>query len=364
MPLLFALAAFAGSPELSPTEIAKRALASTVMIEARDDAGRVVQSGSGVRVGPFLSSDGKVSAGPVLLTAAHVAGASGRLDVVTHDGTRQPVSRIVAWDVGADIALLDVDVAIPALPVHDLAPQAGAFVLVAGEPEGLTGSISTGVVSSFRSTGSYLSLLQHTAPISPGSSGGPVLDTAGRFIGLNSFIVDAGKSQNLNFATSAATISTFMALFAGGMTAISPADLRDAWELRGRHIAGVDLTSSPAEVRWESGKLSSKLLDLPGIVHPLIEGDEYSALNFLFTDSRGSLDLDRATAFAIRDRVDRAIRRAGWPYSGVLPGAAGEAGGRFYRAEDTSLDPAFRTVRIECASGRTCRVSTTVSSGL
>jgi S1-C subfamily serine protease len=72
---------------------------------------------------------------------------------------------------------------------------------VIGNPEGLEGTVSDGIISAFRAG---RTMIQITAPVSPGSSGSPVLDESGNVIGIATQVLKEG--QNLNFAISAETI--------------------------------------------------------------------------------------------------------------------------------------------------------------
>ncbi len=81
----------------------------------------------------------------------------------------------------------------------------GQKVLVIGNPEGLQGTVSDGIISAFRDNGTYI---QITAPVSPGSSGSPVLDEAGQVIGMATLVYREG--QNLNFAISADRIKYYL----------------------------------------------------------------------------------------------------------------------------------------------------------
>lgn len=74
-------------------------------------------------------------------------------------------------------------------------PAEGDKVIVIGNPSGLTGTVSEGIISAFRENGS---VIQINAPISPGSSGSPVLDGNGKVIGVATS--QNQKGQNLNFA--------------------------------------------------------------------------------------------------------------------------------------------------------------------
>ena len=75
--------------------------------------------------------------------------------------------------------------------------QVGETVYAVGNPRGLEGTFSQGIISSIRPVGSD-KLIQITAPLSPGSSGGPVLNRKGEVIGVSVFTIRNG--QNLNFA--------------------------------------------------------------------------------------------------------------------------------------------------------------------
>ena len=104
--------------------------------------------------------------------------------------------------------LLKVDVpkefAVP-LPIVRAVPQEGEFVVVVGNPYGLEGSVSNGIVSAVREIPGYGKIIQITAPISPGSSGSPVVNMLGQVIGVAT--LQAAEGQSLNFAVPADRIS-------------------------------------------------------------------------------------------------------------------------------------------------------------
>jgi hypothetical protein len=84
-------------------------------------------------------------------------------------------------------------------------PELSVSVSADGNPEGLQGTVSDGIISAFRGDRSYI---QITAPISPGSSGSPVLDESGQVIGMATLVYREG--QNLNFAISSETIRAYL----------------------------------------------------------------------------------------------------------------------------------------------------------
>jgi S1-C subfamily serine protease len=82
-----------------------------------------------------------------------------------------------------DLALIDVTANIPALKQSSDTPRAGSAVVVIGSPLGLGGSVTTGAVSALREQNG-INFIQFSAPISPGNSGGPLVNSAGEVIGI------------------------------------------------------------------------------------------------------------------------------------------------------------------------------------
>lgn len=108
--------------------------------------------------------------------------------------------RIYKLDKAHDVALLQFD-GFKAEPITlaSSLPKIGENVIVAGSPEGLTGTISKGNISAFRDFKPYdFKLLQISAPISQGSSGGPVINEKGELLGIT--VSTFSEGQNLNFA--------------------------------------------------------------------------------------------------------------------------------------------------------------------
>ncbi len=180
-----------------------------------DDAsmiGRQRSMGSGVIVDP----DGYI------ITNAHVVKGAQRVRVVLTPPTASdsqvraslgvgehlaPVdARIVGIAPTIDLALLKIDGKnLPSVGFADYTKvKKGELVLAFGNPEGLENSVTMGVVSAVArqaDPGVAAVYIQTDAPINPGSSGGPLIDTNGQLVGINTFILtESGGSQGLGFA--------------------------------------------------------------------------------------------------------------------------------------------------------------------
>jgi S1-C subfamily serine protease len=140
-----------------------------------------------------------------ILTNSHVVAASERLRVTLINGDRFP-AQLVGIDVSSDIAVIRVDAT--ALPYARLSEspglKVGQLVIAVGNPFGFQNTVSTGVVSalgrSLRSQEGRLieNVIQHTAPLNPGNSGGPLLDSRGHVVGINTAII--AMAQGIGFA--------------------------------------------------------------------------------------------------------------------------------------------------------------------
>lgn len=194
--LLFALAAAVCAQDFLP-ELVKRIKPSAVAIETFDSRGNTLSRGSGF----FVGADR-------IITNRHVIDRSSRVEVHLMDGKKFTVRGVLAVDGEGDLALLQVEVpkelAIP-LPIVKAVPQEGEFVVVVGNPFGLEGSVSNGIVSAVREISGYGKIIQITAPISPGSSGSPVVNMLGQVIGVAT--LQAAEGQSLNFAVPADRIA-------------------------------------------------------------------------------------------------------------------------------------------------------------
>jgi tetratricopeptide (TPR) repeat protein len=171
-------------------ELVRRIKPSAVAIETFDSRNATLSRGSGFFVAPDR-----------VITNRHVIDRAARAEIHLQNGRKFPVRGVLAVDGEGDLALLRVEVpremAIP-LPIIMSVPQEGQAIVVVGNPLGLEGSVSNGIVSAVREIAGYGRIIQITAPISPGSSGSPVVNMAGQVIGVAT--LQAAEGQSLNFA--------------------------------------------------------------------------------------------------------------------------------------------------------------------
>ena len=178
-------------------ELVRRIKPSAVAIETFDSRGEKLSRGSGF----FIESDR-------IVTNRHVIEGAYRAEIHSSTGTVFPVKGVLAVDAEGDIALLKIDPPVPAirpLPLDKTSPQEGESVVVIGNPLGLEGSVTNGIVSAVRDIPTFGRIIQITAAISSGSSGSPVVNMQGQVIGLATLQITGG--QSVNFAIPSERIS-------------------------------------------------------------------------------------------------------------------------------------------------------------
>mgnify|MGYP001074708502 CR=1 FL=1 len=169
-------------------EIAKKCMASTVSLVMEDNFKQPLSLGSG-----FIVDDGKV------ITNLHVI-EDAKYGYVTISGEskKHKIEGYLVVDKTNDLALLSVPSLVgTSIEINGNNPEIGEKIYAIGNPKGLSGTISEGIISGIR-TFDNEELIQITAPISPGSSGGPVINNNGELIGVSVGTLESG--QNLNFA--------------------------------------------------------------------------------------------------------------------------------------------------------------------
>src|SRR5437879_12168655 len=158
--------------------------------------------------GFFISSDG------FAMTTYHVVARNKKIEVVTDNGRTYP-AKLVGADSKTDLALLKVDGdggnEFPVVRMAEKAPRIGEWVLAIGNPFGLGGTVTAGIVSAGTREilSPYNDFIQIDAPINQGNSGGPTFDATGKVIGVNSAIFSpTGASVGVGFAIPAETVKT------------------------------------------------------------------------------------------------------------------------------------------------------------
>src|ERR1041384_8349442 len=192
--LLLIPAPIRASQDLLP-ELVRRIKPSAVAIETFGSRGETLTRGSGF----FVESDR-------IVTNRHVIEGAYRAEVHSSTGAVYPVKGVLAVDAEGDIALLKIDVTqIRPLPLDKTSPQEGESVVVIGNPLGLEGSVTNGIVSAVRDIPTFGRIIQITAAISSGSSGSPVVNMQGQVIGIATLQITGG--QSVNFAIPSERIS-------------------------------------------------------------------------------------------------------------------------------------------------------------
>lgn len=185
--------------EKSFEELAQLA-SSVVLIEIHNDRGETIGSGSGIMIG----KDGYI------LTNNHVVSGGRFYSVrIEDDENVYTTDEIIKYNYVLDLAIIRIDRELSPIPVYrgNKKLVRGQKVVAIGSPLGLFNSVSDGIISGFRKI-DQVDMIQFTAPISHGSSGGAVLNMQGEVIGISTAGIDTG--QNINLAMGYECIHTFI----------------------------------------------------------------------------------------------------------------------------------------------------------
>ncbi len=156
--------------------------------------------------GFFISGDGYA------VTNNHVVEKAESVQVTTDDG-KVHTAKVIGTDPRTDLALIKVEGGpFPYVKLSDKSPRIGDWVIAVGNPFGLGGTVTAGIVSARgRDIGAsaYDDFIQIDAPVNKGNSGGPTFDTDGNVIGVNTAIFSpSGGSVGIAFAIPAQTVSS------------------------------------------------------------------------------------------------------------------------------------------------------------
>lgn len=165
--------------------------------QAQPNPGKPQEADRGVGSGFIIESNG------LILTNAHVVEGANTIYVTLTD-KREYKAKLLGMDKRTDVAVVKIDARdLPKLPLGDSSRvRVGEWVLAIGSPFGLENTVTAGIVSAkSRDTGDYLPFIQTDVAVNPGNSGGPLLNTAGQVIGINSQIFSrSGGYMGISFA--------------------------------------------------------------------------------------------------------------------------------------------------------------------
>jgi serine protease Do len=160
--------------------------------------------------GFFITADGYA------VTNNHVVDKADAVEITTDDG-KSYTAKVIGTDARTDLALIKVEGRsdFPSVKLADRAPRIGDWVLAVGNPFGLGGTVTAGIVSARGrdiGAGPYDDFIQIDAPVNKGNSGGPTFDVDGNVIGVNTAIFSpSGGSVGIAFAIPASTVNSVVA---------------------------------------------------------------------------------------------------------------------------------------------------------
>ena len=199
----FAAGTEKSKPQKTIPELFKiaRSAVGTVLATEYKRRSKITHQGSGF----FVSPDGHfVTNHHVIPDNVYAA------KIKLHKGSEYPIKEVLARDEEKDLLLVAVDIpadSVRYLEVSAAVPEIGEDILVVGSPQGLDQTATRGIISSVRRDSTYGKVIQIDAPISPGSSGSPVLGMGGTVVGVATFKKDG---ENLNFAIPGASLIDLM----------------------------------------------------------------------------------------------------------------------------------------------------------
>jgi trypsin-like peptidase/PEGA domain-containing protein len=252
--LCFAQAA----PQISAADIYERAHSSVVVVIVSDRNSKPIGLGSG-----FIVAKDRI------VTNHHVVKGAKDALVVFADGTSELVEGVAADSPARDLAILVVKTGsrLPLKLGDELSVRQGDSVYALGAPRGLELSLTNGIVSGFRDVDDQF-LLQTTAPIAPGSSGGPLFDSSGRVIGVTTaFLID---SPGIYFSIGARDVSR---LLRAPSSVILP--------LASMPAISSETDGSTAEARPPPKKAEPPTTDVPITVEPTARGGIHVVTNIV-----------------------------------------------------------------------------------
>jgi len=278
---------------LTPAEISARASASVVLIKTP----------AGLGSGFIAGKDGRIA------TSLHVIASGGPISVVLSDSREIKDLEVMATDDVHDLAVLRArGVSAPPLPLgRSDSVRAGERVVAIGHPLGLDHTVSDGLVSAIRKLSPELSLLQISAPISPGSSGGPLLNDRGEVVGVTTLMLVRG--QNLNFGIPIDAVKPLLLADHGTPVARWKPPAPAASELRAsvpRHDAGFLDGCSAAQ----TGEIAKRIDDAISVGAPLYNDGQHEACYRIYESTSREIKRKVAGCAPAAAALDAGMERA------------------------------------------------------
>jgi len=216
----------------NPAEVAKKATASVLLIKGISEQGETIGTGF------LISSDGKI------VTALHVILSLKSGGIRLSHGEIFESFSVLAFDERRDLAIIKIPgFDLPSIELgnsNDVSP--GDQVLLIGNPKGLQGTITAGIVSAIRDLPEGFKVIQTDAAANPGNSGGPLFNLRGQVIGVLNFKLRG--AENLNFALPINYVRGMMS------SAQNPMSLD---EMRAKLSGGTDVFKSGGyPTKWKS----------------------------------------------------------------------------------------------------------------
>lgn len=291
---------------LSTKEIVERNKPTIVRIEARMDGSlrERRQFGTGFVVG----SDGRIA------TNLHVIAGSPEVRVRMADGSEFEVQRVVAIDPQRDLAIIGINAR--DLPTARLGNSdevsAGDRVVAIGNPLGvLDYTVSDGLISSVRQLDEGVKVLQISAPISQGSSGGPLFNPYGEVIGVATLI--SAEGQNLNFGVPS---NYLRGLLASKQTAESMAVFAKRFrtppptQRSGRQVPDHPLSVLDGCSQDQVGEVFRAISEAISVGAPVYNRGEHEACFVIYRKVAEKFEGDRSVCKGVRDAFGQGLLRA------------------------------------------------------
>lgn len=254
-----------------------------------------------------------------IVTNAHVVGDADSVQVVLASGRRIEAS-VEATDVRTDLAVLSIpDGDLPGARFAEALPRVGELAVALGNPLGFENTVTAGIVSGLHravpssgQTPALIDLIQTDAPISPGNSGGALVNARGEVIGINvAYIPPEARAVSIGFAIPAITVTSVVEqLRASGRVrhaflGVQPADLTP--QVVERFDIDIDVESGVLILSLTEDSPAGEAGIREGDVVVGIDGDEIRIVEDLLSRLRESAPGDRVTLEIVRDGDRREI---------------------------------------------------------